>query len=427
MRGLTLSLPAPRYYGWWIVLVSAGITCLSSAFSFWSFGIYIGPLEEEFGWSRAELSGAVSLMWLVTGLSGPLVGWWVDRRGARSAMLAGAVLQALTFFLLAGVNRLWQFYALYLAGSFFRSSIWPVPLNALLSRWFTWRRPQALGLAHAGFGLGGFIFIPIITYIVEEWGWRQAFLFSGVVQLAYLLPVLLLVVKDGPEAVGQEEPPADQRLERLHRQTVGPSLTLREALRTPTFWLIAVGVGLMQAGMVAFFVHAVPFFRSEGFSPKGAALVVSAITGLYAAVRATAGPFINRVPPPALAVGTSVALALGYLLLVTSTTPLALALFVPLWASAQANGPLIDPLLVGYFYGTAHFGVILGALGVIIYVGFAVGPWLAGLLYDVRGSYDLAFTILALCFLASALMYGLAYWTGRLGRTTAVARQAEGG
>jgi len=404
MRGLALRRVLPTYYGWWVVAAATGALAVSSGISFWAFGLYFEPLEEEFGWTRAQLSGAVSLVWLVAGLLGPVVGWWIDRYGVRGAMLVGVLGNSATFFLLPGVASLWQLYLLYAIGAVFRAWMFYLPVQTLVARWFSWRRGLALSLTNAGFGLGGFLFTPLIIFFIERWGWRQAFAFSGVIQLAYFLPVILFVIKESPQAIGVEEPRVETVWAREERER-GTSYTLGEALRTPMFWLIVGAMFLMYMSMLSFLVHAVPFFRSRGISPEGAAAIMSANTGLYTALRISLGWVGDRLPTLRLALATAL-LQIGAVTtaLVSTSVPM-LVVFVPLWASAQGSGPLLEPLLLSRFFGMAHFGAILGASSFFSNMGQVVGPYLTGWLYDATGGYNAALLLFIGAYGVAALSF----------------------
>lgn len=405
--GNVLALRLPAYYGWRVVIAATAALCVSSGVSFWAFGLYIEPLEGEFGWSRAEISGAIGLSWLVSGLLGPLVGIWVDRYGPRSAMMLGALLLGLTYFLLAGMNTLWQLYALYFLSSVFRAWMFYIPVQALVSRWFTRRRGQALGIATAGFGFGGFIFTPLLIFIIEQWGWREAYAFSGAILIAYFLPATLFVIRNRPEDVGAHEPEGPELAPAAREVPWGESWTLARALRTRAFWLLAMGLNLMFMAQLSFLIHAVPFYRSEGVSPGIAAALVSANTALYTTLRLGLGFLADRVPPRTIAIALTLFQAATLSLVIVSAAPPVLAVFVVLWAFGQAAGPIIEPLLVSRTFGIAHFGSILGASGMVATSGQVLGPFIGGWLFDLTGNYDAAFLVYVGSFLAAAACYTL--------------------
>ena len=406
--GNILPFRAPSYYGWWIVFGSAGALSVSSGVSFWAFGLFIDPLEEEFGWSRTQVTGAISLAWLVTGLLGPLVGIWVDRYGARSAMLLGSIPLGLSYFLLAGIDSLWQLYALYFLSSVFRAWMFYIPIQALVSRWFSQRRGQALGIATSGFGFGGFIFTPLLIFIIEQWGWRQAYAFSGVAVLAYFVPVTLFLIRNRPEDIGAREPEAPQTAPAAVEEVPwSESSTLGQALRTRSFWLLAMALNLMFMAQLSFLIHAVPFFRSEGISAGVAAALVAAMTALYTSLRLAFGFLADRVPARTIAIAMTLFQAGTLSLIIFSTAPPVLALFVLLWAIGQAGGPIVEPLLISRTFGVAHFGAILGALGFVYTTGQVAGPLIGGWLFDVTGNYDAAFLVYIASLLLAATCYAL--------------------
>ncbi|RLC58017.1 MAG: hypothetical protein DRI30_03260, partial [Chloroflexi bacterium] len=147
--------PGGFYYGWFILGGSVLAMALGSGISFWAFGLYIDPMEQEFGWSRAEVSAGFSVSLAISGLSGPLIGRWVDARGARSAILVGAVMTSVTYLLLATTSSLWQWFLYLSINAVFRQMMFFIPFQALISRWFDKRRGMALGILGTGFSLGG--------------------------------------------------------------------------------------------------------------------------------------------------------------------------------------------------------------------------------------------------------------------------------
>ncbi|KKL65810.1 hypothetical protein LCGC14_2151270, partial [marine sediment metagenome] len=190
------------FYGWWILAGSVVAMALGSGVSFWSFGLYIEPLETEFGWSRTEVTLGFSVSLLVSGLIGPLVGRWVDARGPRSAIVVGATLTGATYLLLATTSELWQWYAYQSINAVFRQLMFFIPFQALISRWFDRRRGIALGILGTGFSLGGFVVVPLMRVVIDAYGWDGSFIFSGIVTVAVLVPMGLLLVRNSPADIG---------------------------------------------------------------------------------------------------------------------------------------------------------------------------------------------------------------------------------
>jgi len=283
------------FYGWWILAGSVVAMALGSGVSFWSFGLYIEPLETEFGWSRTEVSLGFSVSLLVSGLTGPFVGRWVDARGPRSAIVVGATLTGATYVLLATTSELWQWYTYQSINAVFRQLMFFIPFQALISRWFDRRRGIALGILGTGFSLGGFVVVPLMRVVIDAYGWDGSFIFSGIVTVAVLVPMGLLLVRNSPADIGAAvdgEPPARDGSQQPRAQT---GLTLGQALRTPFFWVLALAMMLFFYGVFGWLVHMVPGLeepaRHRVLLP---AVVDSEDTGL---LRTRMAPICHVIPP----------------------------------------------------------------------------------------------------------------------------------
>ena len=197
------------YHGWWVLGVGTVAMALGSGLSMSSFGLYVRPLEEEFGWTRAETSLAFSAAVLSSGLTAPIIGYWTDTHGARPVVVLGVALSVAAFALLASTQSLWQFYVFYAIHATCRQMMFFLPFQALTSQWFRRRRGVALSILGSGFSLGGLLVVPLIAAVIGSFGWRGAYLFSAG-GMALFLPLAFLVIRNRPSDVGQfidGEPP----------------------------------------------------------------------------------------------------------------------------------------------------------------------------------------------------------------------------
>ena len=396
------------FYGWWLLAAAVVSMALGSGVSFWSFGLYVEPLEDEFGWSRAEVSFGFSLSLLLSGLVAPLIGRWIDTRGPRSAILVGAVLTALSYVLLAFTNALWQWYLFSAINAIVRQLMFFMPFMTLISRWFDRRRGMAVSILGSGFSLGGFLMVPLMSVAIGGLGWRGAFVLSGVATAALFLPVGHFIVRDSPADVGAEvdgAPPPDDNLPRPPIE----GLTLREALRTPLFWTLAFALTLLFFGMFGWLVHQVPFYESVGISRSTAALIVSLTAGLGIGTRLLVGVFADRVPRfELLTIVLVLFLISAMITLSISTAPSAIALFLLFWVAGTAGGPIIEALLLTRAFGVAHFATILGAVVVVETLGQIISPTVAGAIFDRTGSYDAAILLFIGTYAASLVLFVVA-------------------
>ena len=159
----------PLFFGWWVVLGSYVIQVLNGALLFHAFSAYILPLQAEFGWSRAAVSGVFSLIRAESGILGPLQGWAVDRYGPRAMMRAGIVLFAAGYIYFSRIDSLWSFYAAFALIALGSSLGGFIPIATTITNWFARRRATALGLAMTGMGVGGLL-IPLVVWSLTHYG-----------------------------------------------------------------------------------------------------------------------------------------------------------------------------------------------------------------------------------------------------------------
>jgi sugar phosphate permease len=386
---------------------------LGSGLSMSSFGLYVRPLEDEFGWTRAETSLAFSAAVLASGLTAPVIGHWTDSRGARPVIVAGAALCGLAFVLLAMTQALWQYYLFYAIHATFRQMMFFLPFQALTSQWFRRRRGVALSVLGSGFSLGGLVVLPLVALVISELGWRGAYLFSAVV-MALLSPLALLVIRNRPSDVGQfvdgDTPESGIEIDTdAESGNTGASMTLREAAKTPLFWICAVGFLLFFFGLIGWAVHQVPFYESKGMSRGTAALIVSLSAGASIVARLAMGIVADRFERFETVVAILLALLFSALAtLLISTAWFAIGIYLALWVIGASAGPMVESLVLIKAFGVRHFGSILGAMLVIEMLGEIVSPAAAGAIYDSTGSYDGALLMFMSAFLLGILLFMVA-------------------
>ncbi len=423
---LVLSGRKPIFYGWWLLAASVAAMALGSGVSFWAFGLYIEPLEQQFGWSRAQVSFGFSAALLVSGLSGPLVGRWVDVRGPRSAILVGAILTALSYLLLATTSSLWQWYLYSAINAVFRQLMFFIPFMALISRWFDRRRGIATSILGTGFSLGGFVVVPFVRLAIDSLGWQQSFVVSGAVVAIVFLPIGLFVVRNSPADSGlRADGQSNAEAAAAPPREVG--LTLREALRTPLFWVLACGFMTFFFGMFGWLVHQVPFYESVGISRGTAALIVSLSAGASIGTRLVAGVLADRAARfEMVAMGLAVVLIAAMVTISISTAPTAIVIFVGLWIVGTAGGPMMEALILTRAFGVTHFATILGAVVVVETIGQITSPTLTGAIYDATGSYEIALLVFIGTFSTSLVLFAIALRLARPLEARRALAQARG-
>lgn len=397
------------FYGWWIV--AAGMICLllAGGIGFYTFGAFFVPLIDEFGWSRAQLSLGMTIA-SVVGVVAPVVGFWVDKYGARIVMAVGAVVTGAAFALLGFTHSLWYFYVMCLILASGHFGILNIPVTKVVSNWFVERRGLAMGLTLTGFGIGGLSMLPVASWLIAIFGWRIAYHILGLIILVVLTPLSILVIRERPEQMGllPDGKSAQQRVERTSTDDAqaGTSWTLSGALKAKNFWLIAGAFTLAYFGTAAVIIHAIPLFQDMGVSPQLAATMLATATGVSILSRVAAGYIADRVSVRHVTIFAFLLQLLGLVILLEAGSSAMLWVFVVVFGLAMGAMFAMEPLVVSTHFGLASFGAIYGGLWALEAAGWAGGAPLAGYIFDVTGGYDLAFIIfIAATLLAMALIY----------------------
>jgi MFS family permease len=396
----------------WAMLGGAFAAFTVSAGIMHSYAVYLLAFIEEFGWSRAETSVAYSVSQLVAGGSSPLVGMLVDRLGPRRMLLLGGALLVIGLAASAAVSALWQIVGLYgVVMTFGANCLGLVVFVPLLSRHFVRRRGMAIAIVQSANGLGRAASAPLVQYLIGSAGWRTTYLLQASFIAAVVLPLAAVFRRTDPgdrRAVARAPLPAASTV----AAPVRPGWTLAEAIQTPHFWLLFAVY--LFTGLGSFFVslHQFAFAVGIGFDKLYAAEVLGmgaflAIFGTI--VTGTLSDYVGREVSAILAYGFSIVGVICALLITRPEQHLLLWLHACFFGLTWgARGPAITAKTADLFPGP-QLGTILGAITIGSGLGAAIGSWAAGFIFDIAGSYRLAFML----SIASYLCGVVAFWALR--------------
>lgn len=399
------------FHGWWIVLVAGiGLSIHSAPILTFTAGVFLKSLSQEFGWSRTQISLALTFASLGMALTSPFLGRLVDHFGARRVILPAVGLFGVSVLSLYGLSaHLWHFYAVFLFAGVVGSGTGPVAYSKVISQWFDQKRGQALGLAMVGSSAGVFLMPSLAQALISVVGWRSAYVVLGLLTLGITLPVVGLFLTETPQLMGLE-PDGEAQATATVAKKPGqePGLSSREARHTATFWVLVSAAFLVSASFVGCLIHLVPLLTDRGVSAQSAALATSVGAGGALLARAGTGYLLDRFLASQLAVYFFCASALGIVLLwsgVVGGLAFVAAVLVGLGQGAEFD---ILPYAVTRYFGLRAFGEIYGSLFAAVTLGGAIGPLVMGVSFDVTGSYSLALLSFAgATFMAAGLMRGL--------------------
>ena len=395
------------YYGWIVVagvFFMVAITCGS----FYSFGVFFVPIMQEFGWTRGIISGVIFVSGITYAAAVPLVGSIADRFGYKWISIITAGLMGLGFILGSRVQAIWQMYLFigFLQGIGACAAI-PLPLS-LITNWFVKRQGLALGIASAGIGAGAATLPLMVTAIETQFTWRTAMFVVGVLILLLYIPIALLVIRlPKSDYLAENEGNPQINTDHVSRSN-SRAISLFQALKTSQFWALfgVFGFCILCLGLII--THLVPYARDTGISPMSAASLLT-IMGLCSILgRLTAGFFSDRIG--ATRVLFSGLFLQGVMILwLSRMNTLGMFYFFAFFFGIAYGGNLVMiPRLTSSIFGVRYIGAIYGSLSVADGIGFAIGPLLAGYLFDLSGTYNHAFLITAAgVFMAVAFTFAL--------------------
>lgn len=406
--------PAPRSSNW-PILAGAFTAFTISAAMMHSYTVFLVAFIEQFGWSRGETSLAYSVSQMVAGASSPAVGTLVDRLGPRRLLLLGSALLVLGLLGSAFIGRLWQIVTLYgVVMTFGANCLGLVVFVPILSRTYVRHRGMAISVVQSANGFARALSAPAVQFLISGFGWRSAYLIEAAFMAAVAFPLASWFRRtDPPRTVRHEEEDGDESV-----VTTSPAIaprggwTLTEAMRTPHFWLLFAVY--LFTGLGSFFVslHQLAFAVDRGFDKLYAAEVLGmgAFLAIFGTIiTGTLSDYIGRELSAILAYGFSI---VGVICALFITSPsqgwllwLHACLFGLTWG---ARGPAITAKTADLFPG-AQLGAILGVITIGSGLGAALGSWGAGFIFDISGSYELAFILSIVAYLCGVV----AFWALR--------------
>ena len=396
------------FYGW-IVVAACLVTLIISGTTYYTFGVFFKPLQDEFGWDRALTSSAHTIYLLVYAVSLYIMGWLADKYGLRLVLVGGALLLGTGFALCSQVNSIWQLYLFLALAALGQGAIWAPPL-ATAQRWFIKRRGLVLGIVTAGIGFGILVFMPVISQLISAHGWRQTYIYVGAVSWFFLTLASIVMVASpekkglrpygwqevGESAVVNEAP----RTKQMEVQLT-PQWAAGEAVRTKAFIMLAAIYGgvLISVNMIA--AHFVRFAIDVGIEPTTAAGAFGLIGGL-----AIAGRLIMGLVTERLGWNWSLAIccfgAAGIVLLLLAARSLWMIYLYAVVYGFFYGGTIPLVLgLAGHLFGTRSLAQIIGIVSGVAIAMSSVGPVMGGFIFDKTGSYAISF-ILATAIFGSA-------------------------
>ena len=398
----------PFFYGWTVLFAAGSSMVVRNSAASLTLAVFIFPMSEDLGWSRTLIAGAASLGGLVATVASPVVGWALDRYGARVILTGSVLILGLSTVSLAWATVPIAFYLAYGLGRVIFSSPLNIGPSVVVSRWFVRRRGQATGFLFLSHSLGMITFPLIAGVVIKYRGWEDAWIVLGVLVWILALGPVSMLVRQTPEELGllpDGDPPNPQGSgAETSAVTEEQNWTLREAARTPTLWLLAMATGslfLLQSGTN---IHQGAYFLDQGLGVGVSAATLS-LNAVFTGVGSIFwGWLVDRVPVRFTYAGVALMMAVALILFPMADTTVE-ALIVASIFGAAVGGILVVPVVAyANYFGRRSLSAIRGVTEPFVSLGQAIGALFSGIVHDVTGSYKDAFLVLSILGFATIAM-----------------------
>jgi MFS family permease len=388
------------FYGYFVV--GASLLIMSIMWGvYYAFGVFLKPVLNEFGWTKAMTSGAFSLASMMNGLLAVAMGGLTDKFGPRMVMTVCGLFLGLGLILMSQISDVFHLYLFYgvfvgagMSGSF-------IPLTSTVARWFLKRRGLMTGIVVAGSGIGALLGPPVASRLIPIYGWRMSYVILGGITL---LTVVLSaqVIKRNPKQVGQV-PYGENQIEQGGLNLRVEGLSLREAAYSPQFWLFFTTGFCYGYCVFAIMVHITPHAIESGMSAVRAANILATIGGLGILGKVLLGRAGDIVGNRHTLILGFILMSIALICLVPAKIAWMLFLFAGIFGFAYGSIAVSHSPLLAELFGLRSHGLIFGVFGISVSLGGAMGPLLTGYLFDVTNSYRMAFLLCAVISLMGIL------------------------
>ena len=385
-----------------VIAVVFSSTAIAVGVSQYAFGLFIVPIEETFGWSRTQISASLSFA-AVGGLTAPFLGRAMDRFGARPILVASLAVFGLSFCLRPLMTELWHWYALSFLQFATFSGLTVLPAGRLVAAWFPHIRGRMTGVAGTGNNVGGLVMPAVIAALLAVMTWGEASVVIGVGAFA-VAGAAMVVIRETPPATGARTPRSGAPGERAAAFAASlPGRSLRETVRTRTFWAVLAAITLGSFTYSSVLPHVLAHLVNRGMTNASALTALATLATAGICGKLLFGWWSERFGARRVLMANLAGQATFAALLAGAVPAGTLALAAPLYGLFMGGFGVLYILVVQESFGLHRYGSVMGLMNLGTVVSFGVGPLVAGASYDLSGGYGAAFLVTCGLFVAGAV------------------------
>jgi len=375
------------FYGWWIVLACFIISIYIGSCVFFGLTAFFEPLKEEFGWSHTQISFAASLRGLEMGILAPLLGFLVDRFGARKLLFTGVLTVGIGLVMLSQAQSLFMFYGSYIVLGLGAGGCTTMTLMVVVASWFKKNIGKAMGITASGFGASG-LFIPFIVRLIDVYQWRTALIILGIGIWVLGIP-LVLMVRNNPEDYGYQPDglPPSPASGRTREKDPDFSPTFKEVLHNRSFRYLNILDFTRMMTASAVILHVMPYLGGQGLSRTAAGYAAGAVPLISVIGRLGFGWLGDFIEKRLVMTASYGLMAIGMLIFCFVHQSWLIVVFLIFFSIGFGGSMVIRGAILREYFGTHTLGKLLGIVLGSAAIGGIVGPTMAGWVYDTMHSY----------------------------------------
>ena len=392
----------PRFFYGYLIVIAAFLIFFICGGSQYSFSVFFKPVLNEFGWSRAAISGAYSLNMILSGMTGIVAGKLCDKLGPRIVITACGIIMGAGYLMMSQIQAIWQIYLFFGVVVSIGLSGMSIPLLSSVARWFIKRRSLTSGIVISGSGFGIIIMPPLANWLISTYSWRTSYFVLGTLVIAVVV-ILAQFMKRAPNNSRSLNPEVNLSItEASNVQLHG--LSLGEALRTRQFWIIFMITLFIGFSVQTIMVHIVAHATDINISAVAAALILSVIGIISICGKLAMGGLGDKTGNRFIVIIVSILAVLAFLWLRFSSELWMFYLFALLFGLYYGGYAAVQSPLVAEYFGLKDHGAIFGLIMFALGIGSSLGPLIAGRIFDVSGNYDWAFIICAVMGISNLIL-----------------------
>lgn len=394
------------YFGWMVVFVGFLVTAIRAGIGMQTLGFIVKPMEAELGWTSSIITLCITLQLVVAAIIGPKVGKLLDNIGARKILTVGLVANGVMLILVSMVQEIWQLaMVMILFGGVTQACIGNTLILPLMTKWFRKRRGFVMGFVSSGANLGSVLIAPLIVGLMgHNSEWRYAWFMIGLIPIVVVAPIVYFILRSEGKRAAMAEEPVSQ--EKNAPATPEVAFTVKEALRTPVFWLVIIAWNLVDFAMKGAMLNKIPYALEMNFTPVDAAGIIALFGILSIVGKLMVGWISDRMPLHIIGITMALLQTVGMYLFIDAPDRFMLYLSYGILSGLSSGGLIaLMPIILANYYGSKFQGALSGITISLLLFSSVGGPLSASIIRDLSGSYKNGFLLYAALTLLAALLF----------------------